>query len=607
MNKSLVCSLLSFPMLLIASCAPSSGASSSEPSEASSSSLSSEISSSKPIDRPSSSSSSESVSHPGGWKEFGRVPYEKFFYLSEIEDERNEFRLSASEVSNVFHAYEDPPSILASSFPSVLATARVAAPEGSDDHGFFEQRLIDYRNGQILDSFLASDHLSAYPIVFLSEAPLAVAGTGGNYSLIDLSGNFLLSYLRSSPTLESVVTRAYFGETQYIVSARDSDLNLHFFVSSLVDGLYEFDEVAPSALPDVNAMEPLLSRHINSLGYCRESGEDLILYDADRNYLNRIVPSSFAPKEGELVNSEIVYTDSAIYYFYSEKITVPALGEGEKEEETYRSYAYGVDLATGNVYLSDDLPYVVEEKRDYRKKTGDAFVYDGALLKIRMLDGEGKLSAFEYLLGIDETIDASEPYEFDPLFIDSTFYVIDGEIVVSLSGDFFVLSEEGGTRFLPLIDSIVYFDGRDIIVKDDYGLYHIVSPSAFLSGETMEAAPYEKAMPLILNGSYVAYSPSGETILSLGGEFDAAYASCAEGGVMVETTPDEEETAEIDEGSFRLTLYGASEPFFEHEGRLDSIAPIAAIDEVSSLYRVDYLFRGRAYQSYFLVDWEEVI
>ena len=267
------------------------------------------------------SSGQETEGEESSWQTFGRLPYEKLRYLSEMKDEKKNYSPSLRDVSANFNAYENKPKILNASYPSRLATVTVTTEEEDGDKSYVGY-LLDYVDGRIIESYPSAVPVSSLPVTTVSGLPLVIVSKPDNntYSLVDLAGNYLLSYLRKKPTPIHVVTRKEKDHFVYDFILEDESIGRKAFESYLDErtGCYFFKEIPFSSYPMDQELRPLTDLHINSKGYYVGSIENgFYLYGPEKNYLNCIIPASFPINEANVASTNYIYTDSAIYYTMS--------------------------------------------------------------------------------------------------------------------------------------------------------------------------------------------------------------------------------------------------------------------------------------------------
>lgn len=538
------------------------------------------------------SSSSQEEEPDPEWISFGRLPFEKLRYLSEMPEETESYDLSLRDVSSNLNAYSNTPSMLTNAYPSRLAVATIPVPEEEtegEEEDSLNYVLFDYVDGRLIETYTVKTLPSDSPISIHPTLPLAIVDQDGRYSLVDLAGNYLVSYLKARPTPENIVVRKIGEKTVYDFSLTDESFGTKYYESYLDKGCYVFKEISASLFPTDGNFTPLTDLHINSKGYYRQDGEDLILYGPEKNYLNRIVPSSFPLNEEAVQFRNVIHTDSAIYYIYTEF----------SEYSGYYTYAYGVDIATGEVSVAYGLPYVILSQKDYRKIYGDSYVYDGALLSVcRLVDGLPVI--YPSLLSVDETISPLDIYDYDPIYAEGKFYQIGSEIVATIDGDFFVLHEDGTTELVPGVEAILHQDGESVIYRDELSRVREASNEDFLSGKGKSLPDYDGITTDRINGERVGYQVFGGKGTTQKGTFDAKWLDLAKEGLLVE---EEEGKEEGDDGSFAISLFGGDR-VFSSNGKLLSIDSIATPGLDDELLSVRYSYKGHSYTDYLLLQRE---
>lgn len=116
------------------------------------------------------SSGQETEGEESSWQTFGRLPYEKLRYLSEMKDEKKNYSPSLRDVSANFNAYENKPKILNASYPSRLATVTVTTEEEDGDKSYVGY-LLDYVDGRIIESYPSAVPVSSLPVTTVSGLP----------------------------------------------------------------------------------------------------------------------------------------------------------------------------------------------------------------------------------------------------------------------------------------------------------------------------------------------------------------------------------------------------------------------------------------------------
>ena len=529
------------------------------------------------------------------WTVLDELPFETLYSFAKAETSKEVETLSLRDVSTNFNFTDSNVTILeGESYPSQLA---YYSEENEDGEKSFT--LFNYLTAQRINYFPSSLGLQSLPISVVDGLPLAYTSINGVTEFFDLAGNYLAHYL-VSPQLNIVKQ----DQDSTIINIKDNNGFNSYFETAKKNNMTTFKEVLYSGnsfvKPNIKKT-PLYEKHVNSLySYYFDNRKNQInFYDLGENLVKSIALDDLIKNKDKLYG-EVKYfaTDSAIYFFVSEKETLPKQSEYDTAKDIYSSYAYALNLNDFTLSYTDDLNYIIlDQKSKYQIIDENHYVSVGSVLKVQFFDKNGELTDFNYLIDISNSLTPTSVIRLDNFFNFDDYIVINGELIVKDNYQYYIIKEDRHTEYLKDVYSIEYYDDNEVIYQDYDGNYKNVGAEDFVNQKFSKA--FDSISTTFTNDTHISYNVDfSNDIVYLNDDSvaDIKYLNYAKEGFIVKENQENK--------TFSVKLFNNPTVYEYDSDKIVGINKFTSTDN-STLYQVQYELSNHDYSLYFVLKRSE--